>query len=78
MRAIEARELTEKCIVSNEEQLYKTVISKIIVKCAEGASGLVIPSSELTDKTRKTLTNDGYYLTQTNSFNPAQLTFIEW
>jgi len=75
MNAAEARELTTKCIVYNEEQMYKTIISKIIVKCGEGASNLIISRDEISIDTIKKLTDDGYEVTSLNSLNVAH---IKW
>jgi hypothetical protein len=75
MTAAEAKELTLKCIDYNEDQMYNTVISKITVKCGEGSSNLIISQDEISLKTIKRLTDDGYEVRSLNSINLAQ---IKW
>ena len=75
MTAVEARELSEKCVVYNEDQLYKTITSKIIVKCGEGSNNLFISSDEVSVDAVKRLLVDGYKI---DIMEPISITHISW
>lgn len=75
MNAIEARELTERCKVFNDERNYDYAISKIIQSCSAGQLYAAFNVGELYDNVLTRLSSDGYTL---QLLEPVNLIKISW
>ena len=75
MNAEEARELTQHCIVHNDERNYDYAISKIIPMCSNGLNYVLAHDHEIYEVTINRLVSEGYEIEYLSSID---LIRISW